>query len=1516
MRLAKLTVCGFKSFADKTEFTFDDAITGIVGPNGCGKSNVVDAIKWVLGERSSKSLRGTEMIDVIFAGSTARKPMGMASVALTFDNPIITEVIPADPALALLAEAAAEGVADAAASAGAGEVEANGEASAEAGPAVETLPANTGGDGEAGAVAEVPTEVPAEVPMEAGLEVPEDERRSPMFMARNSPRKRGLPIDSDTVEVERRLYRDGTSEYLINGRKARLRDIRDLFLDTGVGADAYCIIEQGKVDAMLLASPMERRTIFEEAAGVAKFRARKAEAERKLERTDTNLSRAREQLESTDRRLRLVKGQAAKARTFKQLDEDLRAIRMALTLDSFDQLEKSLTDATARLAELETQRNASTEALSAMEARKQEAELQRHELADKLKRAEADLQGHRHAEQSATQRAEAAGRAAATARNQLANDEQELAKTEVSIGELATQAEKAGEMVAALAEQLAEAEMALSQLAKQRSGILEAAEERRAELSRKRVAAANIDRERAGLLAAVEQDQRRSGVIAEQIQRAQGKLANIERDAAAVAQQRESLAEQAAARKANLAQLETAGAELNTQSGALLSDRRGRAEKLAELQQAHARADARRATLAEMVASRAGLAEAVRAVLAKAEAGAGFATVRGVLSDVIEAGTQDAAVVEAALGLHLSGLLVDSLAALPGSEELAGLPGRVMLLPLAGVGGGVSAEGPSGQEAWAAALAALPGGGETPFARPVRALVRAKATGAGVGASTEAVEGLLDRLLGRTLLVRDLDAGMMLLAGPLAGFAGDASGARLRFVTAEGAVLEADGRISAGPLGQAEQGGGVLQRQSELEALAGQLVDLEQRLSQEKAALQAIDGEAARLAEAQAQNRTAMEQQRRTLAQEESRLEQLGRDGERLKRESGMLGQEIGTLTERSEALDAEREALLARAGQLERLLADEQAAVREMEAAIAGVQKEADALAEKVTAAKVSAGRMAEQLSAGRRDRQRAEWQADEARRRMTQLQEAVKGRQFALVEHNTTISTSTQMAEEARALAAAAAELVRQAHEELSATAHQSTQLAEQVAAAREAARAVEKAFHGLEVTKREMEIRREGMLERCQQELGCDLLDLHREYAAMMDWEGVVEVEVQEEVAEEAEEAEAAEAAEVDQADEADSGEDDEAAEEAGEGEEAAEAEEAERAPKVVTRIVREPLVVVPLDPERGSALAENIRTRIKALGNVNLDAIDEEAQLAVRNEDLAAQVTDLDTASRQLVDLIEKLKEASRERFRRTFQTISEHFAGDAGMFRKLFGGGKAEVRLMPLVRDGVETEEVDWLESGIEIIARPPGKQPRSISQLSGGEKAMTAVALLMAIFRSKPSCFCVLDEVDAALDDANVERFCGVVKDFTSFSHFIVITHHKRTMHAADQLYGVTMQERGVSKRVSVRIDEIGADGSIKPAGETSVTARRLGAAGTTVEEAVRQSAGGAGGGGAGGVAAEPVVADAAAVGASAPAPGEQPGDLRRGLAGMTRKRKSAKAGAGGGEGDGGGDGVAAQRAN
>ncbi|MFO0493464.1 MAG: chromosome segregation protein SMC [bacterium] len=1297
MRLSKLTLTGFKSFADRTEFTFDEPITGVVGPNGCGKSNVVDAIKWVLGERSSKALRGTEMLDVIFAGSAARKPLGMASVVLSFENPVL---------------------------AGGQEAIGNGQW------AIGAVGADEGG-----------VAIDPDAPV-ADCLIPLAQPDAPTALDLAVRGKRTLPIDADVVDVERRLYRDGTSEYLINSKKARLRDIRELFMDTGVGADAYSIIEQGKVDAMLLANPMERRTVFEEAAGVAKYRQRRAEAQRKLERTEANLTIAREQLESTERRLRLVKGQAAKARQFQVLDAELKALRMCLAVDQFDDLHERLLGLTGRLADLSATRGQAEAQLAQLESAKQEAELTRQELAEGHRRGEKELAEARFALQSAEQRARQAGASAEEARRQIAEDVQRLATLSGLISQLEAGARDAAEQIAAVGEQLAEAERALEEQGRQRAGVLDELAGERAELARQRSAQGAIDRERAGVLAALQQDAQRAQGVAEQLDRLAGKAQGNQAEQARVGESRREVALAIEQRRAVVGGLEGRNNDLEERSRQLDGDRRVQAERVAELEQRLARVESRHGTLREMVEQRVGLNEAVKEVLDAQSAGTGFANVVGVLADLIETDGTQAAHVEAALGQALQAVVVRALTELPTAGELASLSGRVAFVPLhaGGVSGGVAVQGLEG----------------VPGVAPVRGMVKAR------GQSPERcveVSALLDRLLGGTFLVRDLESALMLQA---AGVLHAPAGSPLRLVTGDGCVLEPDGRVLAGPV-STSQAGGLLQRRSEMEALGLELGTLAGQVEQERQTIRTLDAGAANLGHELGEARRQLSEERRVLAQEESRQEQLAREADRLEREHGVLGDEIGQLQERTAGLRAEREALTHKAEGLLRAFNEAGGVLGALEVKIAAVALRAEGIVEQMTAGRVRVGRLGEQLSGLRRERQRAESQLHDAQRQHGGLVEAGAARQRALAEHEGIIESSRAEATAARARAEGLAEVVAGLASRVAHAAVEVAQLAERALAGREQAGHLQRDWHALEIAKRECEVKRENIEERAEHDLGVDLPGLHREYAEML----------------------------------------------AGSMSVAADEHEL-------------PVVVVRVDPQQGHRQAEQLRKEIKHLGNVNLDAIEEEGQLAGRNEALAAQVKDLDSAQGQLRELIAQLDDASRSRFKETFELIQQHFAGEEGMFRKLFGGGKAEVRLMPVVRDGVESEEVDWLESGIEIIAKPPGKEPRSISQLSGGEKSMTAVALLMSIFRSKPSCFCVLDEVDAALDDANVDRFCRVVEQFTDRSHFIVITHHKRTMHSAHQLYGVTMQERGVSKRVAVKIDQVGSDGRIKAAASTA----------------------------------------------------------------------------------------------
>ncbi|MDP1661663.1 MAG: hypothetical protein Q8L55_07080, partial [Phycisphaerales bacterium] len=882
----------------------------------------------------------------------------------------------------------------------------------------------------------------------------------------------------------------------------------------------------------------------------------------------------------------------------------------------------------------------------------------------------------------------------------------------------------------------------LEQAGAARGGVLEELAGRRNELGSRRSRVAGIDRERIGVSAAMEQDQRRVAVVTEQLTRLAGKAEGNRSEQSRVEQQRTSLESSVVARRSAVDGLSATVAAAETRAGQLADDRRAQAGRIGELEQRAARLDSRRQALSEMVEQRVGLNDAVKGVLEAKASGGRFAGVVGVLADLVESSRDHAAEAEAALGSALQALVVESITTLPSVDDVAALSGRVAFVTLAGLDRAPEAS-TDGAAPFTLPIELVS------MVRPVRGLVRARA---GIDQTlSAAVDGLLDRVLGRTYLVRDLDAALMVRAGGLLG------SEPVRLVTRDGAVLESDGRILAGPVSNGEAGG-MLQRRSELEDLGREVASAREELEAERGAMAAIDTDASAVTGELSAGRSSLTEQRRLLAQEESRLEQLVREGERLERERASLDDEVSQLRERMAGLEQERAGLEAKSASLSRLLEEETNGVAALEAALADVQARADQAAEQITGAKVEVSRLTEQLSAARRERQRAEVALGEAQRSRTGLEQARAGREASLAEHQRAQQEGASAAETARAQAAELTGLVAGLAASVSSAADAAAAAGEQLLLAREQADHLQRDLHALEMSKREAEVKRETLEERVQQEQGVDLPTLHREFEAML----VTEVETPEGV---------------------------------------------------------EPVTVFRPEMAGLSTQAAELNRAIKQLGNVNLDAIDEESQLAGRNEQLAAEVADLDKASADLRSLIEELNQASRVRFKEIFELICQHFAGDNGMFRKLFGGGKAEVRLMPLVKDGVQTDEIDLLESGIEIIAKPPGKEPRSISQLSGGEKSMTAVALLMSIFRSKPSCFCVLDEVDAALDDANTDRFIKVVSQFTDRSHFIVITHHKHTMHGCDHLYGVTMQERGVSKRVSVRIDQVGADGRIKDDG-------------------------------------------------------------------------------------------------
>jgi chromosome segregation protein len=1236
MRLSRLTLAGFKSFADPTDFRFDAPITGIVGPNGCGKSNVVDAIKWVLGERSAKSLRGGAMLDVIFAGSASRKPGGHASVILAFDNPRLAAPVERD-----VPEIAAE----------------------------------------------------AEPVEQADIETEVDDGP----VRRDSVRDRLLPVDADEVQVERRLWADGRSEYLVNGRKVRLRDVRELFLDTGIGNDAYCIIEQGKVDAMLRAHPVERRSILEEAAGVARFRARKHEAARKLDHAERHLVAIREQLSGVERRLRIVRGQAEKARKFHALDARRRELRTSLAFEQYHELRERLDGLTSQVTMLEDRRREVAAALEAAETARHDADARRAATLDRrhqLEQAQLEAAGvQRQAEQRIEfiERARGENRAAVEA---------EAARLE----SLRVQRDEHGSRLEDATRDAEQAELALSGVERE---VSEATRHRN-DLSEQADAAAHAIRRRQETVAGIERDRARAtGRLAAVQERGPALEAEIARADARRERLRLELDQILAARNAAHVQRQVAEDELDrvhrelaaqAEQVSTLGDQQSEAlRKLSALREDRSSLDSRLRLLDEMAQLGEGLDEAVKRVLAERDRHGWLA---GMLGDLLETDAPTAALIESALGEGLQTLVVrraEDLAT--ATESVRGLEGRVRLAaPVAG--------------SWT-----VPGDAE---ARPLLEGVRCPAD----------IRPVAEALLGRCFRVADLPTGLRL--ADTAAFRG------CTLVSACGAVVEGPGRVRV--TGARTARSGVLTRRVERGELEAAVSALSVEISMVEGEVSGLNEATASAARAQQELDGRMQLSMRQRMEGQYQMERQDQLAARVRHDLDAAAAERGESERRMRELQAERASCDQRVRSLDKLLEEERATLGTAEHASQALQRSVQEAIDRLAGVRTKASEANAILDGRRRerrlievaiegiDRQRGELGAEHERRA---ARSAELARQAADAEHQRDAAKAAERDAAAQAQAIAG---------ELAAAIEAATGASDAVRTIRDEASRVERDHSAVEISRREAEVRREGLEEGTFEELGLDLsagYDAHRE--------------------------------------------------------------------------ARQASGAAALDREAAGAEAERLREEIRALGNVNMEAIDELSQLEGRNETLAREVADIDAARGSLRELVERLDEVSRRRFKATFEAVRDQFGGQEGMFRRLFGGGSADLFLVPM-----ENGEVDWLESGVEIRAKPPGKEPRVISQLSGGEKTMTAVALLMAIFRSKPSPFCILDEVDAALDEANVERFTRALSPFLDRSHFIVITHHKRTMQACHELHGVTMAERGVSRRVTVRVDQVGADGRIR----------------------------------------------------------------------------------------------------
>jgi len=1194
MHLAKISLFGFKSFADKVELSFEPGITAIVGPNGCGKSNISDAVRWALGEQSAKLLRGDHMEDCIFAGNSRRKPLGLAEVSLTL----------------------------------------------------------TRNEGELG-------------------------------------------TDYEEVNVTRRLYRSGESEYLLNKIPCRLRDIHDLFIDTGLAGEPYALIEQGSIGSVVNARPADRRVLIEEAAGIMKYKTKKRAALNKLEATEQNLLRIRDVIAEVERQRNSLKRQANKAERYRELDRRATELKLYLKFREhaalWDELQtllaqlgprqETLTGLRAGIAA--TEADLETRRLQALEQEQAVATAQEalYALRGQIDRDEAELRNLTQQIEAARQRQEENEATLAGLGERMRGL---LVELEAGASRATLQEQEVAALEAALAEEglrLREAEAAVESGVAELEHLRGQAAHQATQLALKRNELATLV-ERSRQMTA--QAERLRMNRAEATTQREGAEASFSADEA----RRLEVLEQ---RRGFQAQRETAQAEAERAREA----RRRLEAEIAALTADVERQRGRLASLHELKWQFADFAEGNRLLL-QAGRDRRLAGILGSLAEILEVAPRHEKALEAILGAHLQGVRVrtwseakDALAHLFRSGQ-----GRATLVSPMPTG-----EGTWGQqirEDLAAQLADLP--------KELRGQIEGVALD--LLQTPQGSEPWVVNLLADAVVVSDLDAAQAIareLPGPFT------------VVTLAGEVLTHRGTLTGGtPAPQ-----GLLAQRREARELEEALATSELGLAGLREALSIVSKdvttaeravEAAGAAERQAElDLLAIEKDLAAKRAEEARLSQqlelFGIELQAVEADLGRIAGEVDGLRASVAQGEAEAEAL--------------SQAIAARESAVAALRQTREGLAAHLAEQRVTLASRAAQRDELLRDlaRMRHDLEIAEAETaRLTQESGDLAARQAGLEEARNRLRDALMslhrdeeerqgvlvQLQEARA---AAQEAIRQLEETLRAKRREEAELAEEIAS--------------LGTRRGELKTAMTHLEQSLWQDHNVSLPEL-RERFAESTWE-----------------------------------------------------------------------------VEAAQAELEELRAKLLELGPANLGALEEYQALCQRHEFLTSQATDLTNSVASLRQAIAEINRTIRTLFDSTLTTVNRHFDY---YWRRLIGGGSAELRL---VEPG-EGEEAE--EPGVEMLLRIPGKRATILSLLSGGERALAALALLLALFTTRPSPFCVLDEVDAPLDDVNVERFVTLLREMSQASQFIVISHNKRTMEAANILYGITMEEEGASKVISVRM--------------------------------------------------------------------------------------------------------------
>ena len=1111
-----------------------------------------------------------------------------------------------------------------------------------------------------------------------------------------------LPVEADEVQIGRRVYRSGESEYLINGEICRLRDIRDLFSGTGAATEAYSVIEQGRVDALLMASGKDRRAVFEEAAGITRFRARRAESLRRLERAEQNRQRLADIVGEVASRLETVRHQAARARRWRQMTDRLRRLRIVAARQDLAEVDGAVADVEAELARLRHDlavmestvaeaaataalRTTEDEALAPQVAhframvnaereRAAAAEARRHPLRERLEEWEGELARIDEEGRVSATLLRAAITAAAAATADAGTILEERTTLERRLLDCQQVAAGSYSDVEQARSRLAEIAGRLDELAGQRQRLLleaDRADSRRDEARRQ--AAEHRLR--------IDTARRRMDAAAEALAARQGNL-------------------DALAHRLELTGAEIAAAEETVRqcTDSLEAGWRELAGWQAKLEACRER----RGLLEEFAGRHEGVAEAARRLLEDARQTVPTTAVLGLVGELIDAPLEWAPLVDAALGATAQDIVVTSL------DDFAVWLGHW-----------------SATDAGRGALAA---GGRIGIVSPTTI-----ADSDDEAPADAALVGRLDRLIVTSDSPPAATAAARLLAGMWV--VETFEDARRLAAAHPGLMFVArDGQSCRGAryeVGSTAGALGLVARKAELKALERRHDELATRSADHAAAVGDLQSALATAGQAVRQLQTRRQHDAESVASARADAARLIREHDSARDALATAETEVATIDHRAGEEERTRDEISKRLDVVDREMADLRGERTRSEQSIVDIDRSRGSLTEEIHRLRI-------ELATGKERLARAEHEAivsvtnvDDRRKarlsilvRRDSIRERLHATELDVLRAGGLLADATWAAEHAESSLATL--IAGQASIRSAAAA-----AADSAAAARAAATRLGEQIHARELEAGEARHRRVRIVERIRDEYDIDIEAVVDEPAAAVD-DAVAFTEE------------------------------------------------------------------IPTDRASLDAGIDELKRKLASMTTVNLEALAESEQLAERLSGLETQLADVTNAKQAIEQLIARIDEDSRRLLAETIETVRGHFRT---LFERVFGGGQADIILEP---------GVDVLETSVEIVARPPGKEPRSISLLSGGEKTMTCVALLLAIFRSRPSPFCVLDEVDAALDDANVDRFVGVLREFKN-TQIIVVTHRKATMAAADTLYGVTMEESGVSKRVSVRFESTAA---------------------------------------------------------------------------------------------------------